>query len=103
MFIHLSNLDDLITFPARGQHGALCPVVNINGLTVEARVIPIAEAACLLLWWLFLIHCLDLTLRLIILLLLLFLLFGGGSFSTAGVDVGCDIDICFLLWLLSHW
>ena len=104
MFIHFSNLDDLITFPASGEHGALFPIVNINWLTVEARVIPIAEAARLLLWRLFLIHSLDLTLRLIILLLLLlFLLFRGGSFSAAGVNVGRDIDICFLLGLLSHW
>ena len=65
MIIQTSDLDDLLALPARRQHRALFPVVNINRFLVEILIILSAEVAT------FLVHGLVIV---IIILLLLHLL-----------------------------
>ena len=44
--VQRGNLDHLLTLPARRQHRALFPVVNIDGLLVEVLIEVAAEVAC---------------------------------------------------------
>lgn len=102
MLVHLLDFNDLVTLPTRRQHRALLPIVNIDRLSVKTRIVPIAKTACLLLWCLFRIKVLNLSLWRFILLLNRFLsfLFTCRSFSTLRIDVCSDINFGLLLGLL---
>lgn len=45
MFLNLLDLDHLVAFPASGEHRTLFPVVDVQGLLVEARVLSATEVA----------------------------------------------------------
>jgi len=95
VLIQLLHLDYLLALPARRQHGALFPVVNVNWFRIERGVIPIAESANVLIWWLLFVKFLFLLLlRLLLLLASLLLSF---TFRSFRVNVCCDINLGFLI------
>ena len=48
MLIQLLDFNDLVTLPARHEHRALLPVVDVDRLSVKRRVVPVAERTHLL-------------------------------------------------------
>ena len=105
VLVHLLDLDDLVTLPTRRQHWTLLPIMNVDGLTVEARIVSAAKVACLLFWRLLLVHGLYLCLMLLLLLkwwLLdwcLFLSCACGALCTLRVNICADVYDFLVLWL----
>ena len=105
VLVHLLDLDDLVTLPTRRQHWTLLPIVNVDGLIVEARIVSATKVACLLFWRLLLVHSLYLCLMLLLLLkwwLLdwcLFLSCACRALCTLRINICADVYDFLVLWL----
>jgi hypothetical protein len=74
MLVQRGHLNDLLTLPTGGQHGALLPVVNINRLLVKVFVVAPTKVANLFILivieWIFAPVVIIVVLGIVLLLLL---------------------------------